>query len=143
MSEALELLDVVDLADRPVHRLSYGQRKRVAIAGAVADAAAGHPARRADGRPRPASGTTLRAALDNLEARGTTVVVSTHDIDFAWEWADEVGGACGRIVHQGSTVKIMTDEALLRRAHLMRRGHQAAPVTRSRDRRRRPAADGR
>jgi len=36
VSEALELLDVVDLADRPVHQLSYGQRKRVAIAGAVA-----------------------------------------------------------------------------------------------------------
>ena len=63
-------------------------------------------------------GFTLRAALDNLEARGTTVVVSTHDIDFAWEWADEVGVVVDGIVHQGSTVKIMTDEALLGRAHL-------------------------
>ena len=36
VAEALELLDVTELADRPVHQLSYGQRKRVAIAGAVA-----------------------------------------------------------------------------------------------------------
>ena len=117
-SEALALLDVVDLADRPVPQLSYGQRKRVAIAGAVAMRPQvillDEPTAGLD----PRAVTTLRAALDNLEARGTTVVVSTHDIDFAWEWADEVGVVVDGIVHQGSTVKIMTDEALLRRAHL-------------------------
>ena len=118
VAEALELLDVTELADRPVHQLSYGQRKRVAIAGAVAMRPQvlllDEPTAGLD----PRAVTTLRAALSNLEARGTTVVVSTHDIDFAWEWADEVGVVVDGIVHQGSTVKIMTDEALLRRAHL-------------------------
>ena len=64
------------------------------------------------GRSRPC------ARRCRIRARGTTVVVSTHDIDFAWEWADEVGVVVDGIVHQGSTVKIMTDEALLGRAHL-------------------------
>ena len=118
VAEALELLDVTELADRPVHQLSYGQRKRVAIAGAVAMRPQvlllDEPTAGLD----PRAVTTLRAALSNLEARGTTVVVSTHDIDFAWEWADEVGVVVDGIVHQGSTVKIMTDEALLGRAHL-------------------------
>ena len=118
VAEALELLDVTELADRPVHQLSYGQRKRVAIAGAVAMRPQvlllDEPTAGLD----PRAVTTLRSALDNLEARGTTVVVSTHDIDFAWEWADEVGVVVDGIVHQGSTVKIMTDEALLGRAHL-------------------------
>lgn len=118
VAEALELLDVTELADRPVHQLSYGQRKRVAIAGAVAMRPQvlllDEPTAGLD----PRAVTTLRAALSNLEARGTTVVVSTHDIDFAWEWAGEVGVVVDGIVHQGSTVKIMTDEALLGRAHL-------------------------
>ena len=118
VAEALELLDVTELADRPVNQLSYGQRKRVAIAGAVAMRPQvlllDEPTAGLD----PRAVTTLRAALSNLEARGTTVVVSTHDIDFAWEWADEVGVVVDGIVHQGSTVKIMTDEALLGRAHL-------------------------
>lgn len=118
VAEALELLDITDLADRPVHQLSYGQRKRVAIAGAVAMRPQvillDEPTAGLD--PRAVS--TLRSALANLEARGTTVVVSTHDIDFAWEWADEVGIVVGGVVHQGSTVKVMTDLALLERAHL-------------------------
>ena len=36
VAEALRLLAVEHLADRPTHQLSYGERKRVAIAGAVA-----------------------------------------------------------------------------------------------------------
>lgn len=36
VEEALALLDLLPLADRPVHHLSYGQRKRVALAGAMA-----------------------------------------------------------------------------------------------------------
>ncbi|CAM5255461.1 ABC transporter ATP-binding protein OS=Streptomyces albaduncus OX=68172 GN=FHS32_001488 PE=3 SV=1 [Streptomyces griseoloalbus] len=36
VAEALEALDIAALADRPTHLLSYGQRKRTAIAGAVA-----------------------------------------------------------------------------------------------------------
>ena len=36
VEEALALLGVTHLAERPTHQLSYGERKRVAIAGAVA-----------------------------------------------------------------------------------------------------------
>ena len=36
VAEALDLLAVTGLAGRPTHQLSYGERKRVAIAGAVA-----------------------------------------------------------------------------------------------------------
>ncbi len=36
VEESLTALDIAALADRPTHLLSYGQRKRTAIAGAVA-----------------------------------------------------------------------------------------------------------
>ena len=36
VEEALGVLSITHLADRPTHQLSYGERKRVALAGAVA-----------------------------------------------------------------------------------------------------------
>lgn len=89
VAEALAALDISALADRPTHLLSYGQRKRTAIAGAVAM------------RPRvlildePTAGLDpdgqerLLATLDGLRAAGTTVVMATHDVDLALRWADD------------------------------------------------------
>ncbi|MFE5921354.1 ATP-binding cassette domain-containing protein [Streptomyces sp. NPDC002285] len=89
VDEALAALDIGALADRPTHLLSYGQRKRTAIAGAVAM------------RPRvlildePTAGLDpdgqerLLATLDGLRASGTTVVMATHDVDLALRWADD------------------------------------------------------
>ncbi|WP_328421394.1 ATP-binding cassette domain-containing protein [Streptomyces sp. NBC_00443] len=89
VDEALAALDISALADRPTHLLSYGQRKRTAIAGAVAM------------RPRvlildePTAGLDpdgqerLLATLDGLRASGTTVVMATHDVDLALRWADD------------------------------------------------------
>ncbi|MBV1938870.1 ATP-binding cassette domain-containing protein [Streptomyces sp. BV286] len=89
VDEALAALDISALADRPTHLLSYGQRKRTAIAGAVAM------------RPRvlildePTAGLDpdgqerLLAALDGLREGGTTVVMATHDVDLALRWADD------------------------------------------------------
>ncbi|MGY3204667.1 energy-coupling factor ABC transporter ATP-binding protein [Streptomyces sp. TE5632] len=89
VTEALAALDITALANRPTHLLSYGQRKRTAIAGAVAM------------RPRvlildePTAGLDpdgqerLLATLDGLRANGTTVVMATHDVDLALRWADD------------------------------------------------------
>ena len=116
--EALDLLGIPELAERPTHHLSYGQRKRVAIAGALAM------------RPRvllldeptagldPAGTELLLAALTRLEDAGTTVVLSTHDVDLAWQWADEVAVVEAGQVHQDVLVKVLTDEALVARAGL-------------------------
>ncbi|WP_431998126.1 energy-coupling factor ABC transporter ATP-binding protein [Streptomyces fungicidicus] len=89
VAESLAALDITALADRPTHLLSYGQRKRTAIAGAVAM------------RPRvlildePTAGLDpdgqerLLATLDGLRRNGTTVVMATHDVDLALRWGDD------------------------------------------------------
>ncbi|MQA14320.1 MAG: ATP-binding cassette domain-containing protein [Pseudonocardiaceae bacterium] len=115
---ALAALGVVDLGDRPTHLLSFGQKKRVAIAGAVAM------------RPRllvldeptagldPAGVEELLAVLHSLHATGTTPVVSTHDVDLAHRWADDVAVvASGRVV-TGPAGDFLGDAALLRSARL-------------------------
>ncbi|MGV9279351.1 ATP-binding cassette domain-containing protein [Streptomyces sp. NPDC003730] len=118
VGEALAALDIAALADRPTHLLSYGQRKRTAIAGAVAM------------RPRvlildePTAGLDpdgqerLLATLDRLRAAGTTVVMATHDVDLALRWSDEAALLTPDGVRTGPTAPTLARTDLLRQAGL-------------------------
>ncbi|MET9540254.1 ATP-binding cassette domain-containing protein [Streptomyces sp. NPDC006553] len=116
--EALEALDITALADRPTHLLSYGQRKRAAIAGAVAM------------RPRvlimdePTAGLDphgqerLLDALQRLREAGTTVLMATHDVDLALRWADEAAVLAPSGLRTGPVAELLADDALLDEARL-------------------------
>lgn len=118
VAEALAAVGVADLAGRPTHLLSFGQRKRVAIAGALAV------------RPRllvldeptagldPAGVEELVATLDRLHEGGTAVVLSTHDVDLAHRWADDVAVVAGGRVRSGSAAALLGDPDLLAAARL-------------------------
>ncbi|MFE0455878.1 energy-coupling factor ABC transporter ATP-binding protein [Streptomyces sp. NPDC058914] len=118
VEEALAALDITALADRPTHLLSYGQRKRTAIAGAVAM------------RPRvlildePTAGLDpdgqerLLATLDSLRASGTTVVMATHDVDLALRWADDAALLTPSGAHTGPAASALARTDLLRQAGL-------------------------
>lgn len=118
VDEALESLSITDLADRVPHHLSFGQRKRVALAGALAM------------QPRvllldePTAGLDplacgdLMAELDALHESGTAIFMATHDVDLAWAWADEaVVLVDGRLV-RGTAHKVLRDPELLASARL-------------------------
>lgn len=74
----------------PVHQLSFGQKKRVCLAGVLAMQPEvlllDEPMAGLDAPMQQA----LTALLDTLVARGVTVLLSTHDIDFAYAWADHL-----------------------------------------------------
>ncbi|WP_328500966.1 ATP-binding cassette domain-containing protein [Streptomyces sp. NBC_00457] len=118
VDEALAALDIAALADRPTHLLSYGQRKRTAIAGAVAM------------RPRvlildePTAGLDpdgqerLLATLGALRTGGTTVVMATHDVDLALRWADDTALLTPSGVHTGPAAEILARTDLLQQAGL-------------------------
>ncbi|MFF2303094.1 energy-coupling factor ABC transporter ATP-binding protein [Streptomyces sp. NPDC058128] len=118
--EALEALDITALADRPTHLLSYGQRKRAAIAGAVAM------------RPRvlimdePTAGLDphgqerLLDALQRLREAGTTVLMATHDVDLALRWADEAAVLAPSGLRTGPVAELLADDSLLDEARLRR-----------------------
>jgi len=95
---ALEATGITSIADRPVYSLSFGQKKRACIAGVLAmepellvldEVMSG-----LDRKMR----TELVELLDKLHAGGMTILLSTHDIDFAYAWADRIhlleNGAC-------------------------------------------------
>lgn len=75
---------------RPTTQLSYGQRKRVAIAGALAMEPKvlilDEPTAGLD----PQMSQEIMELVDQLCLTGTTVIISTHDVDLAYAWAEEI-----------------------------------------------------
>lgn len=116
--DVCDRLGIRELWDRPIHQLSYGQRKRVALAGAIAMEPrvllADEPTAGLD----PLGVAAMRLTLDDLESTGTAVVLSTHDVDFAWEWADDIAIVTGGRVHVGEAEAIICDQHLLAEAGL-------------------------
>jgi cobalt/nickel transport system ATP-binding protein len=119
VAETLDALGIADLAARPTHMLSLGQKKRVAIAGLLAmrpdvllldEPTAGLDA---DGSDR------LLARLARLHAAGTTLVIATHDVELAHAWADEaVVFEGGRVTAAGPAAAVLADADALARARL-------------------------
>jgi cobalt/nickel transport system ATP-binding protein len=118
VAEALWLLGVEHLARRPTHQLSHGERKRVAVAGAVAMRPCilllDEPTAGLD----PAGVEEMFNALERLEGHGTTIVLSTHDVPLALEWAHVVALFAAGVVSQGDVVEVLSDEDRLVAARL-------------------------
>jgi cobalt/nickel transport system ATP-binding protein len=68
----------------------------------------------------PSAVAEALAALTRLQEFGTTLVMSTHDVDLALAWADEVAVVVDRRVVQGPPADLLGDENLLARARLHR-----------------------
>ena len=88
--EALSTVGMSDQMHRQVHHLSFGQKKRVCIAGVLAM----QPDLLLLDEPMAGldAGMQLELAtlFDRLAARGITILLSTHDVDFAYRWADDL-----------------------------------------------------
>ena len=112
-------INITDLKDRPCHHLSYGQKKRVSIAAITAM----EPELLILDEPTAwlDSKNTKRVSeiLDNFSKAGKTMVVSTHDTDFAYEFADYIYVLeKGRIVRQGSRDEVFEDFEFLKKLNL-------------------------
>lgn len=127
VDDALEHLQVADLADRHLRELSGGQRQRVLVAQGLAQDAdlllLDEPVTGLDLTSRE----RILAVVDQVRASGGTVVVATHDLGDA-ERADHVMLLAGCVVAAGSPEEVITTEHL-RRAYGGRPFHDAATGT--------------
>lgn len=87
---ALAAVGMEDLAHKPVQNLSFGQKKRVCIAGVLAM----EPELLVLDEPMAgldqAMQEELLAVLERLHGQGMTILLATHDINFAYRWADRI-----------------------------------------------------
>lgn len=114
-------LGMKSFQERPVHALSGGQKKQVAIA----DILVMHPDIMILDEPTAALDAVhtkkVREIIRNLTKQGITVLMALHDIDYAFEWADEmILLHNGKVVCQAAPQEICTDEELLNQAGLER-----------------------
>ena len=109
---ALQMVGMAELADRPPHHLSFGQRRRVAVATVLAMEpeilVLDEPSSNLD----PAS---RRELADIVRSLDVTVLMVTHDLPYALELCSRsVILSDGSIVADGSTYDVLTNEPLMR-----------------------------
>jgi cobalt/nickel transport system ATP-binding protein len=112
VDEALELVGMSEFKDRPPHHLSFGQRRRVAVATVLAMKPEililDEPSSNLD----PAS---RRELADILRSLDITIVMVTHDLPYAFELCERsVILSGGIIVADNDTKVILKDQALLK-----------------------------
>ena len=90
VDDALTLVDAQAFRHQPIQSLSHGQKKRVAIAGALVLQARylllDEPTAGLD----PAGRAQMAAIIGRIAAQGNHVVISSHDIDLIYEICDAV-----------------------------------------------------
>jgi cobalt/nickel transport system ATP-binding protein len=114
VANAMNTCGIAHLEKMPVHNLSGGEKKRVALAGVLAMSpdvlVLDEPTAGLD----PEGIAALFQALDALVASGVTVVYSTHDMDLAMAWSDAaVLLRQGQVVKAGSSLSVLGDDALM------------------------------
>lgn len=117
--QVMERLGIASFAHRPVHALSGGQKKLVAIADILVMEPSlillDEPAAALD----PIHTRIVREIIDEISASGITVVTATHDVDYAWSWADDVLLFHeGQLLAFGSPKDVFTQKKLLETASL-------------------------
>lgn len=115
----MDALDITDFKDRPTHALSGGQKKQVAIAGILVMhpdvVILDEPAAALD----PKHTSLVNGIMDQMTKAGITVLISTHDPDHAFSWADKVIlFHHGKVLKSGSPTEVFADHPALKAANL-------------------------
>lgn len=119
VESVIEELEITPFQDRPAHALSGGQKKQVAIA----DILVMHPEVMILDEPAaaldPKHTKKVQEIIDGLTDKGITVLMATHDIDYAYAWADEIVLMQeGKVIRQGAPAEVCADRTALSEAGL-------------------------
>lgn len=115
----INLLHLNELSDRPCQHLSGGQKKKVAIAGVLAMEpeiiVLDEPTTGLD----HSNTFEIVEIMDELSNEGKTIIISTHDVNLASTWADDIIVLnSGEIYTSGPPRQVFSDTGLVSRTRM-------------------------
>lgn len=119
VEEVIDYLEITPFRSKPTHALSGGQKKQVSIA----DILVMHPEIIILDEPAaaldPRHTTMVNHIVEQMTASGITVLMATHDVNYAYEWADKVILFHeGKVLMNGSPEEVFGNRAALRQTNL-------------------------
>jgi cobalt/nickel transport system ATP-binding protein len=112
-------LEITPFSTKPTHALSGGEKKQVAIADILVMnpevIILDEPAASLD----PKHTEIVHSLIEKLADKGITVIISTHDVEFAYEFADEIIlFSDGKVLAHGAPQELFLQKELLFQTNL-------------------------
>ena len=119
VKESLKAVGMEGFENKPPHHLSGGQKKRVAIAGILAMEpeviVLDEPTAGLD----PMGASQIMKLLYDLNKKGITIIISTHDVDLVPIYANRVYIMSeGQIIKEGAPKEVFSNSEIIRKANL-------------------------
>ncbi len=119
VEKVIDYLEITPFRHKPTHALSGGQKKQVSIA----DILVMHPDIIILDEPAaaldPKHTQMVNHIVDQMTEAGITVLMATHDVDYAYEWADEVILFHeGKVLLHGSPSQVFSNKRILSQTNL-------------------------
>ena len=119
VEQVIDYLEITPFRHKPTHALSGGQKKQVSIA----DILVMHPQIIILDGPAaaldPKHTTMVNHIIDRLTDEGITVLMSTHDVNYALEWADDIFlFKDGKVLMQGTPIEVFSNQSALAETNL-------------------------
>lgn len=119
INKALEAVNGEEFIDRPVHSLSFGQKKRVAIASVIAMenniVLLDEPTAGLD----PESTRAIVNIIKTMYEKGKKIVITSHDMNLIYDICDYVYVLNqGKIINEGNVEEVFIDEKKIEEAGL-------------------------
>ena len=123
VAAAIEYMELSRLADRAPQYLSGGEKKRVSIADILAMETDvlifDEPMAALD----PVNAQNVESILKRLHGDGKTLLIATHDVDFAYRYADRI-----LVFSDGEIIADSTPQEVFHRKEILERAHLKAPA---------------
>lgn len=119
VEEVIDRLEITPFRHKPTHALSGGQKKQVSIA----DILVMHPDIIILDEPAaaldPRHTIMVNQIVNRMTEEGITVMMATHDVNYAYEWADEVILFHeGRVLIHGTPTQVFGNRSALKQTNL-------------------------
>ena len=123
VEQVIDSLEITPFRHKPTHALSGGQKKQVSIA----DILVMHPEVIILDEPAaaldPKHTAMVNHIVEQMTEQGITVFIATHDVNYAYEWADEI-----MLFHEGKVLMHGTPKEVFSSPDVLKKTNLEPPV---------------